>query len=162
MAQLVLAEWVETGGGGGEGPDRTSDHGSCRGTDAPAGATVVIADGAEKLLQDIVGPGHAWNVVAVEQAGPVAGADLEEVRHGRLEGADGRLAVPDLGEQLLHLVADLAAGERVLVLQEPCRPVDPVVGDPDGRPHRVRGSEPLGDERPQLPQLGRQAPFSAS
>src|SRR3954470_13182451 len=96
MTQVVLAEAMEAGGRGREGPDRTAHHGCCRGTDAPAGATVVRADGAEELFQDVVGPGHTWDVVAVEQAGPVAGADLEEVRHGRLKGADAGLLGPHL------------------------------------------------------------------
>src|SRR4051812_46411858 len=161
MAQVVLAKWAETRGGGGESPDRTADHGACRGTDASGGATMVIADGTEELLQDVVGPGQPRDVVAVEESRPVAGADLEEVRHRRLEGADARLLVPDLGEQRLQLLSDLVAGEIVLVLQEPGGLVNPAVGDPDSRPHRVRGGQPFGDERAELPQLGRQAPFPA-
>src|SRR6188768_3121039 len=136
MAQVVLADWVERGGGG-EGPDRPANHGAGRGTDAAAGATMVIADGAEELLQDVVGPGQPRDVVAVEESRPVAGADLEEVRHRRLEGPDDRLLVTDLSEQRLQPLSDLATSERVLILQESGGLVNPTVGDPNGRPHGI-------------------------
>src|SRR5438067_1574145 len=123
---------------------------------------MVIADGAEELLQDVVGPGQARAVVAVEESWPVAGADLEEVRHGRLEGPDACLIVPDLGEQILQPLSDRAARRLVLVLQEACGLMNPAVGDPDRRPQGIGGSEPFGDQRPQLSQFGREAPFSAS
>src|SRR5207249_8777749 len=74
MAQLVLAKDVEPGDRGSESPDRAAHHGCCRGVDPTAGTALVVADGAEELLQGVVRPGQAGDVVAAEQAGPVAGA----------------------------------------------------------------------------------------
>jgi len=147
MAQVVLAKDMEPGDRRGESADRAAHDSCCRGVDPPAGTTLVVADGAEALLQGVVRPGQAGDVVAVEQAGPVAGADLEEVGNGRLECADSRLVVADLGEQVVHPLAHLGPGELVLVFQESCRSMHPTVGDPDGRPHRVCSGEPFGDER---------------
>ena len=40
------------------------------------------------------------------------------MRHGRLEGANGRLVVPHVGEQRLDPSSDLAARHVVRILQE--------------------------------------------
>jgi len=37
-------------------------------------------------FESVVGPRHAWHVIAVEQAGPIASADLVEVQTKRREG----------------------------------------------------------------------------
>src|SRR4051812_27091469 len=111
MAQLVLAEELETGGRGGEHADRPAHDGGGGGMDPSVGPALVVAGRSEELLEDVVRPWHPRDVVAVEQAGPVAGADLEEVRHGRLEGADACVVVPDLDEEILQVLSHLAAGE---------------------------------------------------
>ena len=88
VAQMVLVEEGEAAGVGREHADRPAHDGGGGGAETPAGAALVIAGGAEVLLEVIVRPGQTWDVVGVEQAGPVAGADLEEVSNGRLERAD--------------------------------------------------------------------------
>src|SRR4051812_39801864 len=116
MAQRVLPERVATGGRGSEDVDGAADNSRRRRVDPPAGAALVVAGGAEVLLLLVVGAGQARNVVAVAQAGPVAGADLEKMRHGGLERADGRLIGAHLGQQCVQVWSDRLSAERARIL----------------------------------------------
>ena len=69
MPEVILAEEGHLTGGGGQDADRAAHHGGGGGANPTAGAALVIAGRAEGLLQVVVGPWHAVDVVAMEQAG---------------------------------------------------------------------------------------------
>src|SRR5919205_2678058 len=65
--------------------DATAYHERGRGDLPTARASLVVAHGAEDVLQVVVGAGDLWSAVAHEQTKPVAGGHLQEVAHRRLE-----------------------------------------------------------------------------
>lgn len=127
-----------------------------------AGAALVVARGAEVLLQSIVGARQVGHVITRKETGPVTGADLEEVRHGWLHGAERGLIAAQLVEQGRQASSNLVARGFVGVGEQVGGALDPLIGGPDGRPERGRRREPLSDQRLESPQFGRQPPFSVS
>src|SRR3954451_4951422 len=109
---------MESRGGRGEDADRAAHNGGGGGVNTTAGTALVVASGAEVLFEGVVRPWQAGDVVAVEEAGPVAGTDFEVVRHRRLEGTRSRLLIRHHGKQLLDGASDLAARLLVRVLQQ--------------------------------------------
>jgi hypothetical protein len=157
---LVLAERLEAGSGAGQDADGAADHSGGSGVHPPARAALVIAGRAEVLLQVVVRPGEARDVIAVEPPGAVAGTDFEEVGDRRGEGAHGRLVRRHFLEQFVQLASDCGAGRRVDVRQDSRRAVDPGIGGADRRPQGVRRGEPVDPQPPQAGQFDRAPPFS--
>jgi hypothetical protein len=85
--------------GGQEAHGATDDQG--RGGDLPPGdPPIMMAGGAEEVLEIIVGPGQVRDLVAVEEPGPVALGHGAEVLDGGGQRPHGGALVPHRGEQL--------------------------------------------------------------
>jgi hypothetical protein len=115
----------------------------------PGGAPLMVALGAEELLQVVVGRRQAGNPQIVEQAGAVAVGDLEEAVDGVAQSAAGLPAVAPFREQ-----AGVAGFD---VIGRPCssgsgpRPTGSSAGS-------QRPLQTLGEQGPQLLQLRWRAP----
>src|SRR5215213_1928817 len=81
VTQLVLAAGLEARSGGREDANGAPDDRGRGRMHPPTGAALLVAGGAEQVLQVVVRPRKARNIVAVEQPWPVTGADLKEVRY---------------------------------------------------------------------------------
>src|SRR3954462_15036624 len=97
--QVLGADWGEAGQRRGEDADGAAHDQAGRGDFAAGGAPLMVALGAEELLQVVVGRRQAGNLQVVEQAGAVAVGDLEEAVDGVAQGAAGIPAVAPSVEQ---------------------------------------------------------------
>src|SRR4051794_27543748 len=95
--EVLGADWGEAGQRGGEGG--AAHDQAWRGDLAAGGAPLMVALGAEELLQVVVGCRQPRNLQVVEQAGAVAVGDLEEAVDGIAQGAAGIPAVAPFVEQ---------------------------------------------------------------
>lgn len=121
----------------------------------------MIAQRAEKVFQVIVGARQVRDVVAGEQARPVAGGHRAEVGGGRREDAQALLLLPQLGEQAL---VGLSQGGRVqpaVVGEQVRRAVDEAVGGLDRRPQPRGPLQPGAHEPEESAEQLLQPPFLA-
>ena len=147
--QWAQVERVESPGAAshsGDEADRAAHDRARRGMLAAGGAALVVASGAEVVLQVVVGAGQVRHVVAVEEAWPVTASHLKEVPHGGTEGARGRLSCGHLGQEGGVRGADLVARPARLVHEQVSCPMDPLVGHPDVGPERGGHAQPTGQQ----------------
>ena len=97
--QVLGADRGEAGQRGGEDADGAAHDQAGRGDLAAGGAPLMVALGAEELLQVVVGRRQAGNPQILEQAGAVAVGDLEEAVDGVAQSAAGIPAVAPFLEQ---------------------------------------------------------------
>ena len=97
--EILGADWGEAGQRGGEDADGAAHDQAGRGDFAAGGAPLMVALGAEELLQVVVGRRQAGNPQILEQAGAVAVGDLEEAVDGVAQGAAGIPALAPFVEQ---------------------------------------------------------------
>lgn len=146
----------------GDEPDGAAEHQRRRGCLAARGAALVVAVRPEQLLQPVVGARQAFDPIAVEQAGSVAGGDLHEVvdRHGQRTGF---VASPSPGLQET-LVAGLHPGrvEPGPVREGEGGRVEPAVGPTDVGPQSGRALQTTPDEGRDPPQGLAQSPLSST
>src|SRR4051794_18766648 len=97
--QILGADWGEAGQRGGKDADGAAHDQTWRGDLAAGGAPLMVALGAEELLQVVVGRRQARNPQILEQAGAVAVGDLEEAVDGIAQAAAGIPALAPVVEQ---------------------------------------------------------------
>src|SRR3954469_11106871 len=97
--EVVGADRGEAGQRGGEDADGAAHDQAWRGDLAAGGASLMVALGAEELLQVVVGRRQPRNLQVVEQAGAVAVGDLEEAIDGVAQGTAGLPTVVPVLEQ---------------------------------------------------------------
>ena len=124
--------------------------------------SLMMAVGAEELLQVVVGPRHLRVVVAVEQPRPEAAGNLEEVlearAHRRALGCGARQRAQQTREAPTHgaLAPTPWMGQQVGHL------VDPTIGGSNRRPQGFRRRQSPFQQGAQPGQLARKAPFFAA
>src|SRR6187431_1913526 len=151
--QVLGADWGEAGQRRGEDADGAAHDQAGRGDFAASGAPLMVALGAEELLQVVVGRRQAGNLQVVEQAGAVAVGDLEEAVDGIAQGAAGIPAVAPVLEQAGVAGLDVIGRAPGRVLQDPSRGMDPAEAPPDIWPQRPGPVQTLGEQGPKLLQL---------
>ena len=124
-----------------------------------AAPPLVVAVRAEELLQLVVGPRQAADVVAPEQPRPVALRHLAEVIR-RLGQRAQRLAVPgQRGGQSAVASSHRRRTQPLLVGQDRGQAPDPAEGRPYLRPRRLGRFQTLAQNRPQPRQFPREPLF---
>ena len=136
--EVLSADRGKAGQRGGEDADGAAHDQAWRGDLAAGGAPLMVALGAEELLQVVVGRRQAGNLQVVEQAGAVAVGDLEEAVDGIAQGAAGIPAVAPVVEQAG--VAGLDVIGRLC--SSGCGPRHGPSGSSAGCPATARGSGP--------------------
>jgi hypothetical protein len=143
---------------------RTSPRSTAAGEAAPAPgrATLVVALGAEQLLQAVVGAWQVRDGMAVEQPGTVAAGDLEEVVHRLGQMARAGAVARHGPEQAVEAAPDHGGVLPGLVAQDACRPMHPGIDPLDVRPVGGRALQAASDQSVQPRERRRPAPFSAT
>src|SRR3954466_14442005 len=160
--EVLGADWGEAGQRGGEDADGAAHDQAWRGNLAAGGASLMVALGAEELLQIVVGRRQAGNPQIMEQTGAVAVGDLEEAVDGIAQGAAGIPAVAPVVEQAGGAGLDVIGRAPGCVLQDAGRGMDPAEAPPNVRPQRPGPVQTLGEQGPKLLQLRWQiSPFSS-
>jgi len=103
-------------------------------------AAFMVSGGAEELLQGVIGPGQVGNLIAMEQAGQVAGRDFQEVPQGRAR-SPGPLTLPSHRPQMGPVLAADDLGGAFLGVAE----------NRGGLLHQAKG---VLDRRPECGGLG--------
>ena len=111
----------------------------------------MLAIGAKKLLQIIIGPGKSRDAIAVKQAGPVAPADLQKVPYRWCEAPGFGLMLPHGPEPPVQ--EPLYSGSWLLgVIRQDVRgAMHPAIGHLHLGPQRRRRVQPTSQDRPQAP-----------
>jgi hypothetical protein len=149
-------------GGDREQSDAAPDQQGGRGDLPTTRAALVVAHGAEDVLQVVVGTGDVGSAIAHEQTGPIAGGHFQEVAHRRLERTDRVGLLADLREQAsVGLTQRTDVSPRCVVQQVGC-PMQPAEGKPDRRPLVGRAGEPMSDQVTDAPEFAGEPPFSAT
>src|SRR5690349_3453357 len=156
--EVLGADWGEAGQRGGEDADGAAHDQAWRGDLAAGGTSLMVALGAEELLQVVVGCRQPRNLQVVEQAGAIAVSDLEEAVDGLAQAAAGIPAVAPSVEQAGIAGLDVIGRAPGCVLQDPSRGMDPAEAPPDVRPQRAGPVQALGEQGAQLLQFRWQAP----
>src|SRR5688500_6073052 len=156
--QVLGGDWAEACQRRGEDADGAAHDQTWRGDLAAGGAPLMVALGAEELLQVVVGRRQAGNPQILEQAGAVAVGDLEEAVDGVAQSAAGLPSVAPFLEQAGVAGFDIISRAPGRVLQNPRRGMDPPEGPPDVRPQRPGPVQTFGEQRPQFLQLFWRAP----
>ena len=149
----------------GDEPDGgAAQHQRRRGRLAPGGAALVVAVRPEQLLQlqPVVGAQQAFDPIAVEQAGSVAGGDLHEVvdRHGQRTGF---VASPGPGHQETLVAGPHASGiEPGPVGKDMGGRAGPAIGAANVGPEGPRALQTTPDEGRDPPQGLAQSPLSST
>src|SRR5262245_60139971 len=112
----------------------------------------MIAIGAKKLLQLIIGAGQIGNVIAMKQAWPVAAADLQKVPHGGCEGPGFGCMLPHGPEQSLEPLLHRSPWLLGVIGQNVRGAMDPAISHPHLRPQRRRRIQPTPQDRLQAPE----------
>src|SRR5215468_6896606 len=144
--ELFASEGVETSGRTGNESDGTTQHHSGRSDLAPGRASFMIAIGAKKLLQIIIGAGEVGDAIAVKQTRPVAAADFQEVRHRRREGPGFGLMPSHGPEQPLQTSLHGCRSALFFIAEEVGHTLHPAIGHAHIWPQRrCSGQAPLED-----------------
>jgi hypothetical protein len=111
----------------------------------------MIAIGAKKLLQIIIGAGQVGNVLTMKQTWPVAPADLQKVLHRGREGPGFGLMLPHGSAQPVQ--SPLHGGPCLLgvIIQDVRGAMDPAIGHTHLGPQGRRRVQPTSQDRPQAP-----------
>ena len=98
----------------------------------------MIAIGTKKLLELIIGTGQLGNGITMQQAWPIAPADLQKVLYRGCESPGFGLMLPHGPEQPVQ--PPLHGGPCVLasIMQDVRGAMDPAIGHPHLRPQRRR------------------------
>jgi hypothetical protein len=156
--QIAYAGRGQPGPGTGDQAHRAAHHGSGRGRLAPGGPALVIAAGAERLLESIVGPRQVGHLIAVEQPGPIAARYFPEVvdRAGEHSGFG---AMPThRAEQPVEAAAHDVCGPAVVVGEHVGDRTHPAVGAVDGGPEGGGVLEAAADQLAQPDEARRRGP----
>ena len=146
----------------GDEPDGAAEHQRRRGRLAAGGAALVVAVRPEQLLQPVAGARQAFDPIAVEQAGSVAGGDLHEVvdRHGQRTGF---VASPSPSHQETLVAGPHASGiEPGPVGKDMGGRAEPAVGAANVGPEGPRALQAAPDEARDPPQRLAQSPLSST
>jgi hypothetical protein len=158
-AQVAWGARTQAGRRGGDQPHFAAQHGCRRGGLAPCRPTLVVALGAEQLLELVVRARQVRHGVAVEQSGTVAAGDLEEVVDGGRQGASP-ITVPAHGaNQPVETALDHGGPLILMVAEHVGGCVHPGVGALDVGPERRRALQPAADQLAQAGKRRRTAPF---
>jgi hypothetical protein len=117
-------------------------------------AALMMARGAEEVLEVVVRPGQLWDLVALKEPEPVALGHGPEVRHRRRQPSGRRALVSHLGEQPAVGAPELVHVQAVSIREQVRGLVHPSIGGPNLGPQRGRGREPPCEQRVQPEQLG--------
>jgi hypothetical protein len=107
----------------------------------------VVACRAEEVLQIVVGVGQIRDLVAVEQAAPVALRDFDKVRDRGGERSEGRTLPEHLRQQSAVLPPQFQGAADRTVLEEVRGPMHPAKGGADLRPKGIRLLQGSGQQR---------------
>ena len=144
--EVLGGERAQAGGHGGDQAHGAPHDRAGRGALAAGGAALVVAGGPEELLQRVVGAGQVGHLVALEQAGPVAGGHLQEVGDRRREGTGGLSLMDHLRQQATIGSPQLLDAQAVGIAQQMGRAMHPRIGRPDLGPERGGGRETASEQ----------------
>lgn len=148
--------------GGSDQAHLAAQHQRRGGRLASGGAPLVVALGAEHLLEIVVGARQRRDRVAVEQARPVAAGDLQEV----LDGADqaaGLFAVASHGaDQAIEAPTNGIGGLACGVAEDVGGAMHPAIDPFDLRPEGGGPLQAAADQRTKPRQRRRRPPFSVT
>jgi hypothetical protein len=116
--EFLAGTGAYTGSRAGHKADGTAPHHGGGSPLAPGGAPLMIALGAQKLLQIIMGAGQSGDAVTMQQAWPVAAAALQHVPHSGCQGADVGLMRPQRPQPSLSPPLHGGLSALALLVQE--------------------------------------------
>ena len=116
--EFLAGKGAYTGSRAGHKADGTAPHHGGGSPLAPGGAPLMIALGAQKLLQIIMGAGQSGDAVTMQQAWPVAAAALQHVPHSGCQGADVGLMRPQRPQPSLSPPLHGGLSALALLVQE--------------------------------------------
>src|SRR6478736_4905448 len=156
--QVACAGRSQPGPDAGDQANRAAHHGSGRGRLATGGAALVIAAGAEELLEIVVGARQVGHLVAVEQPGPIALRHFPEVvdRAGERSGFGAMLMHG--AEQPVEAAAHDIGGLGVVVGEHVGDRMHPAVGARNGGPEGGGVLETMADQLAQPDEARRRGP----
>src|SRR5919198_13667 len=145
----------------GDESDCSAQHHGGRSYLAPGRAPLMIAIGAKKLLQIIVGTWQLGHGITMKQAGPVAPADLQKVPHCGRKGPGFGLMLPHGPRQPVEPSLHGSSCVLGVIVQDVRGAMDPAIGHMHLGPQRSGGVQPAPQERLQAPEgLGQGPLFS--
>jgi transposase len=152
--ELRGRRWVQSGRDSGHQAHGAPDDQRRRGDLSPGDPPIVMARGAEEVLEIIIGPREVGDLIALKDAAPIALGHGAEVLDGGRQRPHGGALVSHLGEQPAVGAAQREEVVARRIRKQVSRLMHPAVGGANLRPEGGRGGKPPREEGLQAEQLG--------